>query len=1117
MAGATPHPLERAVSDKKPVPEVDFTLHVLEDNTMVNTQERVCKDVQAPAFHPPTHDQFRSPHDRNKPNLQFLKQHFYREGRLTEEQALFIIEEGTKVLKSEPNLLEMDAPITVCGDVHGQYFDLMKLFEVGGDPAETRYLFLGDYVDRGYFSIECVLYLWSLKIWYPNTLWLLRGNHECRHLTDYFTFKLECKHKYSEKIYEACMESFCALPLAAVMNKQFLCIHGGLSPELYTLDDLKNIDRFREPPTHGLMCDILWADPLEEFGQEKTSEFFVHNHVRGCSYFFSYPSACAFLEKNNLLSIIRAHEAQDAGYRMYRKTRTTGFPSVMTIFSAPNYLDVYNNKAAVLKYENNVMNIRQFNCTPHPYWLPNFMDVFTWSLPFVGEKITDMLMAILNTCSKEELEPVDDRTPKEEDEPVSPPAEKLDPESTEAKRRNIKNKILAIGRLSRVFQVLREESERVTELKTASGGRLPAGTLMLGAEGIKQAIHNFEDARKVDLQNERLPPTHDEVSRRSMEDRKQALQRASFEAEHDTTLAQVARRISVSSGSGKGLELSLKHKKLQINVTPSNASDLSQQPPTVRLPAQVCIYMSDVLLSQCHQSTSTIASVTAVNAKKDIPHAFQPLYEALATAQREAAVYFNLSQLQLALRGLESENAITRIAVLGGPNGQKTRRLVKVLLADPLLPEQDWEKHLLSLDDSDGRALLLRYGEQLAIDRSHPLVRTLSMPSLTLQSHNLEILIQAASPESEEEGTGAQMYLTPGLETPTSATGRYSTVMYPVHKALILAQSLDTIRPLLALGSTEKADIGEEMITAVVDSPWSRLSSAESPLRPVNPINLQRAEDAIATFRQSLDNSFNYEHAWFESGLPKLSTWLTEGTEALPLILKPTVRRLIETLAANAELAIEHEESEQLQKQTSSVIPTSTRGPLNHYLANWAETAHTELRDKLDLSFNSRNWRKLVWWKLFWRVDDVYYILSDILRQSWLLDADRGIIYLAGRIEQAGLLPSRPTNPYQVSTVTRPDPQTRPIGTSPPDRVFSDIIPSSAYSTPSPTTHPLSLAGDNTQSHPIPSISHMRQYLLATAIPPMQSLSNRLLMHCLSTTALSSSLSALMYISISTT
>ena len=240
------------------------------------------------------------------------------------------------------------------------------------------------------------------------------------------------------------------------------------------------------------------------------------------------------MERNQLLSIIRAHEAQDAGYRMYRKTKTTGFPSVMTIFSAPNYLDVYNNKAAVLKYENNVMNIRQFNCTPHPYWLPNFMDVFTWSLPFVGEKITDMLIAILNICSKEELEEEEEEEAAAEAAAIAAANEKAIPEpeikappkiitttdedamistspSTEAdsvlRRQIVKNKIMAVGKMSRVFALLREESEKVSELKALHNtNKLPSGQLALGAEGIKEAIANFDDARKSDIENERLPP-----------------------------------------------------------------------------------------------------------------------------------------------------------------------------------------------------------------------------------------------------------------------------------------------------------------------------------------------------------------------------------------------------------------------------------------------------------------------------------------------------------------------------------------------------------------------------------------------------------------------------------
>jgi serine/threonine-protein phosphatase 2B catalytic subunit len=468
-------------------PEQIATAGVVE--RMLST-ERALPSVSAPNWEPlPRNKVF---DERGMPITEHLRAHFLREGLLAEADVLEILNRAAAILRKEPNLMRLNDPITVCGDIHGQFFDLVKLLEIGGDPKDQQYLFLGDYVDRGCFGCEVVLYLFAFKIKHPDTFFLLRGNHECRHLTAYFNSKQETKYKYSTAVYDAMMAAFDCLPLACVLNNRFLCVHGGLSPDIKNVEDINAIQRFREPPSSGPMCDLLWSDPMEDDdAQQNDTRGFLPNELRGCSYVFSYAATCQFLVANHLLSVIRAHEAQDEGYKLYKKS-STGFPSVICIFSAPNYCDSYDNKAAIIRFQNNLMNIRQFNSSPHPYYLPNFMNAFTWSLPFVAEKVTDMLTTVWQLVDEDERSEGDQT-------------------AVEQRGEHIRKKILAMGKMAKMFRTLREENESIVQLRGLAGGQLPVGVIQQGPDAIRQAINGFESSKKMDSSNEKRPAFSDET------------------------------------------------------------------------------------------------------------------------------------------------------------------------------------------------------------------------------------------------------------------------------------------------------------------------------------------------------------------------------------------------------------------------------------------------------------------------------------------------------------------------------------------------------------------------------------------------------------------------------
>lgn len=184
------------------------------------------------------------------------------------------------------------------------------------------------------------------------------------------------------------------MPIAAEVNGDYLCMHGGVSPELDMIEDINKIDRFIEPPLKGFLCDILWSDPCTD--KEARSIKFQKNVERECSFKFGLEPVKQLLKKNNLLSIIRAHQVQIDGYKMHRWGGSEAFPSVITVFSAPNYCGSYKNKGAVVLIENLKMSIKQYKEVAQPYYLPKNIDLFAWSLPFLADKIGEMMENALN-------------------------------------------------------------------------------------------------------------------------------------------------------------------------------------------------------------------------------------------------------------------------------------------------------------------------------------------------------------------------------------------------------------------------------------------------------------------------------------------------------------------------------------------------------------------------------------------------------------------------------------------------------------------------------------------------------------------------------------------------
>lgn len=259
------------------------------------------------------------------------------------DEIKYILATSRKLFLAQPVLLELDAPVKVVGDIHGQFSDLLRIFKLCGYPPSTNYLFLGDYVDRGKQLLETILLLLAYKIKYPNTFFMLRGNHECALITKIYGFYDEVKRRLLPKVWKIFIDTFNCLPIAAVVGDKVFCIHGGLLPSLTSLKQIKCIQRPTDIPDTGLLSDLLWLDP------DSSTETWAPNDDRGVLYQFGAKQVASFCKRFGFDLVCRAHMVVEEGYEFFAKRR------LVTVFSAPNYCGEFDNWGAVMSIEKGLL------------------------------------------------------------------------------------------------------------------------------------------------------------------------------------------------------------------------------------------------------------------------------------------------------------------------------------------------------------------------------------------------------------------------------------------------------------------------------------------------------------------------------------------------------------------------------------------------------------------------------------------------------------------------------------------------------------------------------------------------------------------------------------------